>query len=329
MLDGAISHDKITRFLGSEDFDAKSLWKMVKPMVRKYERDDGVLIVDDTIEEKPYTDESELVCWHYDHSKGRSIKGINMVNVLYQTEEIHIPVNYHLVEKDLWVWNKKKEKEVRKSSKTKNEHMRAMLKKCKENKIKFRYVLTDIWYGSAENMKYIAKDLQRFFIVPLKSNRNVALSLADKDKGLYQTVGDLALEQGSIITIYLEGLDFPLHLTKLIFKNEDDSEAVLYLVTNDLTIDADTMDSLYQKRWGVEEFHASIKGNTSLAASPTKTKRSQKNHVFASVYAFVKLERLRVEVKLNHFALRSKLYIKALQASFAELKRLQAIAGFA
>ena len=251
MLDGAISHDKITRFLGSEDFDAKSLWKMVKPMVRKYERDDGVLIVDDTIEEKPYTDESELVCWHYDHSKGRSIKGINMVNVLYQTEEIHIPVNYHLVEKDLWVWNKKKEKEVRKSRKTKNEHMRDMLKKCKENHIKFRYVLADIWYGSAENMKYIAKDLQRFFIVPLKSNRNVALSLADKDKGLYQTVGDLALEQGSIITIYLEGLDFPLHLTKLIFKNEDDSEAVLYLVTTDLTIDADTMDSLYQKRWGV------------------------------------------------------------------------------
>ena len=329
MLDGAISHDKITRFLGSEDFSAKSLWKMVKPMVRKYERDDGVLIVDDTIEEKPYTDESELICWHYDHSKGRSVKGINMVNVLYQTEKIHIPVNYHLVEKDLWVWDKKKNKEVRKSSKTKNEHMRDMLKKCKENKIKFRYVLADSWYGSVENMKYIVKELKRSFLIPLKSNRNVTLSLADKDKGLYQTVSDLVLEQGSITTIYLEGLDFPVHLSKLIFKNEDDSEAVLYLVTDDLTLDANQMDALYQKRWGVEEFHASIKGNTSLAASPTKTKRSQKNHVFASVYAFVKLERLRVDVNLNHFALRSKLYIKALQASFAELKRLQALAVFA
>ena len=66
MLDGAISHDRITRFLGSEAFDARSLWKTIKPLVRKYEQDDGVLIVDDTIEEKPYTDESELVCWHYD-----------------------------------------------------------------------------------------------------------------------------------------------------------------------------------------------------------------------------------------------------------------------
>lgn len=329
MLDGAISHDKITRFLGTEDFDAKSLWKSVKPLVRKYERDDGVLIVDDTIEEKPYTDESELVCWHYDHSKGRSLKGINIVNVLYQTEQIRIPVNYTVVEKELWVWNKKKQKEVRKSSKTKNEHMRDMLKACKQNSIKFRYVMADIWYGSAENMNFIAKDLERYFLIPLKQNRKVALSLEDKQKGMYQAVSDLDLEQGSKITIYLEGLDFPLELTRLIFKNEDDSEAVLHLVTNDLTLDASQMDTLYQRRWSVEDFHASIKGNTSLAASPTKTKRSQKNHVFASIYAFVKLEALRRQTKLNHFALRSKLYFKALQASFQELNRLKEQSGLA
>lgn len=329
MLDGAISHDKITRFLGTEDFDAKSLWKSVKPLVRKYERDDGVLIVDDTIEEKPYTDESELVCWHYDHSKGRSIKGINIVNVLYQTEQIRIPVNYTVVEKELWVWNKKKQKEVRKSSKTKNEHMRDMLKACKQNSIKFRYVMADIWYGSAENMNFIAKDLEHFFLIPLKQNRKLALSLQAKQEGMYQAVSDLDLEQGSSITIYLEGLDFPLELTRLIFKNEDDSEAVLHLVTNDLTLDASQMDTLYQRRWSVEEFHASIKGNTSLAASPTKTQASQKNHVFASIYAFVKLETLRCQTKLNHFALRSKLYFKALQASFQELNRLKEQSGLA
>ncbi len=329
MLDGAISHDKITRFLATEAFDAKSLWKTVKPLVRKYEQAEGVLIVDDTIEEKPYTDESELVCWHYDHSKGRTVKGINMVNVLYQTDRIRLPVNYTLVEKGLWVWDKKKQKEVRKSARTKNEHMREMLKVCVGNNIKFRYVLADIWYGSVENMSYIAKDLARFFLIPLKTNRKVALSLADKQNGLYQAVSELDLEQGSVTTIYLEGLNFPVQLTKLIFKNEDDSEAVVYLVTNDLTLDADQMAALYQKRWSVEEFHASIKGNTSLAASPTKTKQSQKNHVFASVYAFVKLECLRVETKLNHFALRTKLYIKALQASFHELGRLKAQAGLA
>ena len=56
MLDGSISHDKVTRFLGSESFDAKTLLKRVKPLVRKYEQDDGVLVVDETIVEKLYTD---------------------------------------------------------------------------------------------------------------------------------------------------------------------------------------------------------------------------------------------------------------------------------
>lgn len=329
LLEGAISHDKITRFLGTEDFDAKSLWKTVKRLVRKYEQDGGVLIVDDTIEEKPYTDESELVCWHYDHSKDRMIKGINMVNVLYQSEQIRLPVNYTLVEKELWVWDKKKQKKVRKSAKTKNQHMREMLNVCVQNQIKFRYVLADIWYGSAENMNYIAQDLERLFLIPLKANRKVALSLADKENGLYQAVSDLDVEQDSVTTIYVERVEFPLQLTKCIFKNEDDSEAVLYLVTNDLTLDAVQMATLYQKRWGVEEFHASIKGNTSLAASPTKTKQSQKNHIFASLFAYVKLEILRVETKLNHFALRSKLYFKALQASFHELQRLKEGVAFA
>jgi hypothetical protein len=39
------------------------VWRLVKPMVRNLEdEEEGVLIIDDTIEEKPYTDESELVC---------------------------------------------------------------------------------------------------------------------------------------------------------------------------------------------------------------------------------------------------------------------------
>ena len=60
-LEGSISHDKITRFLSAEDLESKQLWQLVKPAVRKYEQEDGVLIVDDTIEKKPHTKESELV----------------------------------------------------------------------------------------------------------------------------------------------------------------------------------------------------------------------------------------------------------------------------
>ena len=83
MMDGEISHDKTTRFLSEDDYTSKDLWLQVKPTVRKVESDEGVVIFDDTVQEKPYTDENEVMCWHYDHSKGRSVQGFNLLNCLY------------------------------------------------------------------------------------------------------------------------------------------------------------------------------------------------------------------------------------------------------
>lgn len=77
LTDGKISHDKITRFLREEDLGSKQLWKAVKPLVRNIESPEGCLIVDDTIEEKPYTDLSEIVQWYYDHSKGRKVSRVS------------------------------------------------------------------------------------------------------------------------------------------------------------------------------------------------------------------------------------------------------------
>src|SRR3712207_2095628 len=59
LLDQAVSHDQITRFLAKRQFTSADLWQVVKPFVRQVQHPDGVLIIDDTIEEKPYTDRSE------------------------------------------------------------------------------------------------------------------------------------------------------------------------------------------------------------------------------------------------------------------------------
>ena len=73
-LDGAISHDRIQRFLGSPTRTGKDLWKVVKPYGRRIQAEDGVLIVDDSISEKPYTDENNSIAWHDDPTQGRSIR---------------------------------------------------------------------------------------------------------------------------------------------------------------------------------------------------------------------------------------------------------------
>src|SRR6266705_5731807 len=79
-LGGAISHDRVTRFLSADDYDSRKLWKLVKLTIRKIESEEGILIFDDTIEEKAYTDESDLITWHFDHSLGRNVKGVNILS---------------------------------------------------------------------------------------------------------------------------------------------------------------------------------------------------------------------------------------------------------
>ena len=323
-LDGAISHDKITRFLSAGDYDSKQLWKLVKPTIRKIESVDGIFVVDDTIEEKQYTDESDLITYHYDHVFGRSVKGVNILSLLYHNQNITIPAAFQPIQKTERVIDKKTGKEVKKSKKTKNEYFREMAKAAiVDNKIKCRWILADVWFSSNDNMEYIKFDLKKDFVMPIKINRLVCKTQEEKRQGKFQQVETLNITENASEQIYIKELPFPVILVKQVFKNEDGSHGILYLICSDTTVDAKTIMDVYQKRWPIEEYHKSIKSNTGLAKSPTKTIRTQQNHFFASIYAYYKLELLKIKTKLNHFAIKSKLYVQALQASMQQLEKLQ------
>jgi hypothetical protein len=77
--------------------------------------------VDDSIAEKPYTDENDIICWHYDHSQQRTVKGINFVTCLYHSQGISLPVGFELVRKTERYTDPKDGKEKRRADKTKNE----------------------------------------------------------------------------------------------------------------------------------------------------------------------------------------------------------------
>jgi hypothetical protein len=124
MVEGEVSHDRITRFLSAQEYLSKDLRLQVKPTVRRVERKEGVLIFDDTIQEKAWTDQSELMCWHFDHCSGRTVRGINLLNALCHCNGTSIPVAFELVNKPLQYSDIATRKLKRKSEKTKNEMMR-------------------------------------------------------------------------------------------------------------------------------------------------------------------------------------------------------------
>lgn len=152
-----------------------------------------------------------------------------------------------------------------------------------KNQIPFKYALNDIWFASAENMNFVKLTLKKEFVMPLKGNRKVALSVDAKQQGRYQRVDTLELEPMQPVTVYLEGVEFALLLIKQVFTNEDGSTGIQYLVTSDTTLDGNGIAAIYQKRWNVEPYHKSLKQNASLEKSPTQTVTTQTNHFFAAL----------------------------------------------
>ena len=172
---------------------------------------------------------------------------------------------------------------------------------------------------------FVKHDLKRHFVMPLKSNRKVALSLADKRHGRFVSVDTLDLQENAVQRIYLEGVDFPLLLIQQVFENEDGSRGIQYLVTSETTLTHDEIILIYRKRWNIEPYHKSLKQNASLEKSPTQTVVTQTNHFFAALCGYIKLELLKGATNMNHFALKSKLYFSALQSAYRRLNSMQPI----
>ena len=261
ILDGKYSHDVFTKnlLLNDEIETDKALWNQVKPILRDYEnKDDGCLIVDDSLLVKPHTTDSDMVCWHYDHTVSRSRKGILMLNFHYtDASGISLPVGYEIVTKTEDIYDKKKKKWVKKSKFTKNEIMRDKLEILHfHNQLKYRYILFDKWFASLENLVFINDVLKKKFVCPLKKNRRVALSHKDKINGKYVSIADVDMGDCNSRLVYLDGYKNALKVTKQVSKDGDDDESIyLYLVTNDIDLTTDKILEIYKRRWKIEEYH--------------------------------------------------------------------------
>jgi hypothetical protein len=325
LLDGSVSHDKITRMLSGGEYDSKALWHEVKSLVRTHESEDACLIFDDTIVSKPYTDENELICWHWDHSKGRNEKGINLLTAFYhsqlpaESEALRVPVAFECVKKTVHFCEVKTRKEKRQSAVSKNEMMRLMVQQAMDTQqLKFRYVLADSWFSSSDNMLFIER-MKKYFVMDVKSNRLCMFSTKDRNRGQWTSLDKLPLPPEQPVKVWIKDLEIEVVLCKFVFTNKDDSTGEMYLVSNDLSLSAEKFQTLYKKRWSVEEYHKSLKQNASLAKSPARTVTTQTSHLFASLLAYVKLERLKFVHKLNHFALKAKVYLAAVKIAWKQL----------
>ena len=188
LLDGALSHDHVTRWLSQTTYGPADIWRQAKPLIHQAEarrpaEEFAVLIVDDSVLAKAHTDANELICSHWDHCQQRYGKGLNFVSLLYQAGELALPTAVELVRKTVPVYQPKTQQTSYQSPVTKNEYLQQMLRVAlpgrPQQQVAYRYLLADSWYASAENMNLV-RALGHHFVFALESSRTVALSAADR-----------------------------------------------------------------------------------------------------------------------------------------------------
>jgi transposase len=199
--------------------------------------------------------------------------------------------------------------------------MQEMIKMHIQNQVKLTYILADTGYSSAENMRFIGKR-KKVFIFELKENRQVTDSERKRNQGEFERLDELNIQEQRPKRVWIKDLEFPVVVFKQVFTNKDGTSGQRFLVSNELTLTDEQFRALYKKRWGVEEYHKSLKQNASIGSSPAHTERTQGNHIFAAIFAYVKLEMLKRVTKQNHFAMKTKIYMDSMRTAMASFQEL-------
>ena len=158
-----VSHDVVTDYLRSEHLTARGLWDLVERLIQ--DGPEAFMLVDDSVQDKRYSQFIELVKLQYSGAEHGLVRGIGIVNLVHSAgkQKDFYPIDYRIYAPD-------------QDGKTKNEHFSEMVINAVYAKnIKAKRILFDSWYASAENLKLVHR-LGLIFFTTLKSNRMVSLS---------------------------------------------------------------------------------------------------------------------------------------------------------
>jgi hypothetical protein len=322
--DGLISHDKFTRFLNHREYTGEDLWNSAKTITKNI--NDGVLAIDDFIIEKPYSEVSDINCYHYSHMRGRCIRGIEVLNAFYSNGASGVPVDYSIIEKPIEYCDLQTKKVKRKSLVSKNSLARKLIQSALNKCLNIGHITADSWFCCGENLNFINFKSKKY-IFAIKSNRRLFLTKEDREKNLGSRLSELELEDETALPFFINNVDHQVYITKKTFTNGDGTRGVLFLVSNDSESSGSDLCSIYHKRWGIEVFHKSVKNNTSLAKSPAAKSCAQKNHIFCSFYGYLKLERAKEKEKKNHFKMKRDIQILMLKSCRNHYKESFQMAG--
>jgi putative transposase len=286
----APAHDAFTRLLNRLEPDPGPLWEEVRPFVR---RGGGVLVLDDSVLDKPYARHMGLLGWFWSGKHRRVVKGINLLTLLWTDGDGCWPCDYRLADP------------AEAKRKTKNDHCRDLLAVAHARGFRPRCVCFDAWYSGKDNLKAV-RSYGWTFLTQLRSNRKVNL-----DRRGNRPVRELPISPGGTV-VHLEG--FGLVKVFRIVATNGDTE---HWVTNDLDMDEAARLAYAEEAWSVEEYHRGVKQHCGVERCQARQARAQRNHIGLSIRAFLRLEYHRFTTGVSWFEAKVGIIRDAVRAYLA------------
>lgn len=289
-----ISHDEVNRFLNGNDFTGKELFEKIHSAI---ELTGGVLSVDDTVVDKPYSDpqSTELVAYFWSGRHHKTVKGINLL-VLHYTDPkgISVPVNWRVYR--------------HKEGKTKNDYFQDMCREVFSWGLRPCFVTMDSWYSSIENLKFL-RNREVGFLVGLETNRIISTT-----PHAYEPLGKAPIPQEGLYT-HLKGFDF----LKVFRTVDSEGHARHYGVyfsdaQRCRATDRKTFEALKQQHWHIEQLFRAVKQIAHLGHFFVRRTQAIKTHFFCVLRAFQRLVLMaKDEIIQSLYKLHDQLFLKVQQ----------------
>lgn len=283
-------HDAFTRLLQRLEPDSEQLWEEAKTQV---DLNNGILVLDDSTLEKPYSRFNALVYRHWSGKQKEVVAGINLMTLLWTDGDRAVPTDYRIYDKD-------------RDRKTKNDHFAEMLMEANRRGFNPKMVCFDSWYSSAENLKMCAA-LGWHFLTRLKSNRRV-----NPDREGLQAVAEIFIPSETGRVVWLK--DFGLVRVFRIVATDGTAE---HWASNKVEMSDLEQVKYASQSWQIEQYHRGLKQNCLIERAQCRREQPWRNHIQLCLRAFLRIENHCYRTGISWFEAKTSIIREAVKAYIA------------
>ena len=285
----APAHDAFTRLLTRLEPDAETLWT---ESMMQVDLGSGLLVLDDSTLDKPYSNRNDLVYRHYSGKHGEVVSGINLISLLWTDGDRAAPCDYRIFDKDT-------------DGKTKNDHFQEMIMTAHERGFSPEMVCFDSWYSSLDNLKLV-RGLGWHFLTRLKANRQVN----PEGKGL-KAISEIEIaEEGTLV--WLKGFG-----QIKVFRLIDTNGNAQHWATNKVEMTDLERVKYAGYSWQIEQFHRGIKQYCLIERAQCRRRRPWQNHINLCLRAFLRIESHCYRTGISWFEAKTSIIRAAVRAYLA------------